>query len=389
MRLRFQLLKKLRAYSLQGYWQYFGNLALEKTCHETAPQLVIEDAVEQSFPKRTMLGRIKEVPQAVAEMFQAGLISTEDRDNWDGQSSILHPPSGLSFIDGGSVVGKRGILLSPKNGVLEDLGGGPLAALLGGDLKPTHVPKPKKLGGDLFVMTRGIAQRNYFHWTFEMLAQLRLLHSSGVCFDYVAVPNRHRFARDSLEVFGVRREQIILLNPYTHIQADRLIVPSKTGRFPHPSGVVYLRDTMRGQTWSQTKDVKRARLYISRGRTTLRRLTNEPALVAALRPHGFQTVRLEKYSVREQIKLFQRAEFIVGPHGAGFSNIAYCQPGTRVVEISATSRPRPYFYYLAATNQLQYAIYFASPTSHPNDNSDITVDVEDLLQNITAMLDEN
>jgi len=387
MRFEFQSLKNLRAHFLKACWRVRGIPAPRAACHEKAPQLLVEEAVQQTFPRRTMLGHVDKVPKAVAEMFQSGLISAEDRDFWDGQSTVTHPPGGLSFVDAGSVVGKRGILISPAAGVLDRLGGGPLASLLGEGPQPTHLPPPKKVGGDLLVLTRGIAQRNYFHWTFELLAQLRLLKRAGVHFDYVAVPKRHRFAKDSLELFGVQPRKILRLDRYTHLAGDRLIVPSCSGRFPHPAGVAYLRETMQCQSWSRTGDLTRLRLYISRGRLTLRRVVNERELVTALRPLGFQSVRLERLSVKQQIQLFQRAEAVVGPHGAGFSNLAYCRPGTLALEISATSRPRLYFYYLAATNKLRYAIYFATPTNHPDDSSNITVNVPDLMHHLSRLLE--
>lgn len=37
--------------------------------------------------------------------------------------------------------------------------------------------------------------------------------------------------------------------------------------------------------------------------------------------------------LEDHIRMFQRASTVVGPHGAGFSNLVFCHPGTRVVEI--------------------------------------------------------
>jgi len=68
------------------------------------------------------------------------------------------------------------------------------------------------------------------------------------------------------------------------------------------------------------------KIYIDRGGSPMRSLPNEDELIAVLRKRGFTSVRLETLSVAEQILLFRGATFVVGLHGAGLANIAYCQP---------------------------------------------------------------
>lgn len=73
------------------------------------------------------------------------------------------------------------------------------------------------------------------------------------------------------------------------------------------------------------------KLYLSRARSMRRRLSNEEAVVAALRPLGYELVYPETMSVRDQIALFAQASHIVGPSGAAFTNMIYAPPGARVV----------------------------------------------------------
>ena len=42
---------------------------------------------------------------------------------------------------------------------------------------------------------------------------------------------------------------------------------------------------------------------------------------------------MSSLSFLEQISLFSEAEIIIGLHGAGLSNLMFCQPNTKVVEI--------------------------------------------------------
>jgi len=48
---------------------------------------------------------------------------------------------------------------------------------------------------------------------------------------------------------------------------------------------------------------------------------------------GFECVSLSNMRVQDQIRLFEEARIVVGPHGGGFTNIAFCRPGTRVIEL--------------------------------------------------------
>jgi capsular polysaccharide biosynthesis protein len=73
------------------------------------------------------------------------------------------------------------------------------------------------------------------------------------------------------------------------------------------------------------------KLYLSRAGTTRRRLSNEAAVAAALRPLGFEVVRPETMSVRDQVALFAQASHIVGPSGAALTNMIYAPAGARVV----------------------------------------------------------
>ena len=60
---------------------------------------------------------------------------------------------------------------------------------------------------------------------------------------------------------------------------------------------------------------------------------NEAELFAALEEYSFEKVFLEDYALEEQARLFDSAECVVGFHGAGLTNIMFCRPGTRIVEI--------------------------------------------------------
>ena len=65
-------------------------------------------------------------------------------------------------------------------------------------------------------------------------------------------------------------------------------------------------------------------------------------------------VFLEDYSVTEQAQLFNRALEIVSPHGAGLTNLAFCEQGTKVVELFTPNYVLPLYWNFCNILDLDY-----------------------------------
>ena len=68
---------------------------------------------------------------------------------------------------------------------------------------------------------------------------------------------------------------------------------------------------------------------------------------------GFKIVTLSNLDFREQIKIFNNADVIVGLHGAAFANLCFCKPGTKVVEIKSNTAGKM-IENIAISNELVY-----------------------------------
>jgi capsular polysaccharide biosynthesis protein len=87
-------------------------------------------------------------------------------------------------------------------------------------------------------------------------------------------------------------------------------------------------------------------------------VANEAALVDFLAEAGFVNVFLEELDVGEQIRLFRGAEIIVGAHGAGLTNILFCRPGTKLLELFPTGGLHASsFIRMASLLGLEYAFF--------------------------------
>jgi len=58
-----------------------------------------------------------------------------------------------------------------------------------------------------------------------------------------------------------------------------------------------------------------------------------------LKEKGFSKYKVGELSFFEQIYLFNNAKFIIGAHGAAFTNLAFCKPNTNIIEIKPFTHP--------------------------------------------------
>ncbi len=75
------------------------------------------------------------------------------------------------------------------------------------------------------------------------------------------------------------------------------------------------------------------RIYVSRKLAVKRHLTNEDDFLGVLEKHEFQKVYLEQMSIREQVELFSSASHVIGPHGAGLTNVIFAPFDVKILEI--------------------------------------------------------
>ncbi len=128
------------------------------------------------------------------------------------------------------------------------------------------------------------------------------------------------------------------------------------------------------------------RAYISRaGR---RRILNEAELVPLLSRYGIEFIEDKSRTVAEQVTIYRNASFIIGPHGASFTNILWCQPGTHLVELFSPNYTPNFFLYMARRLGLRYSAYYHGPKSSnwfSGLDEDITVSIPDLERGLDAL----
>jgi capsular polysaccharide biosynthesis protein len=95
-------------------------------------------------------------------------------------------------------------------------------------------------------------------------------------------------------------------------------------------------------------------IYVARTDARNGVVVNEAELIAMLERQGVRIVVPGALSVAEQIAAFRAARLVIGPHGAGLSNIVFCRAGGFIYEMLPRRYPNAAFNRLAQAASLNY-----------------------------------
>ena len=234
-------------------------------------------------------------------------------------------------LPGGRAVGPDGAVVAADGRSVRDLsvrvgppGGDPLAG--------RRVRRAVSVGGSAGVAASLSAEANYFHWMFDALPRVDLIRRAGFEPDRWYAPLGRPFHAETLRRAGIDPATVIDAAAAGHLRADRLIAagpPGDTGN-PTPAARAFLRglfaDVIEGVRPFR-------RVYLSRGDAARRRVLGEDALFARLARLGYERHELGGRSAAAQARLFAEATHVIAPHGAGLTNLVFCPPGARVLEL--------------------------------------------------------
>ena len=74
--------------------------------------------------------------------------------------------------------------------------------------------------------------------------------------------------------------------------------------------------------------------------------------------------------------MFWNAECIIGAHGAAFSNLIFCKPKTKVIEIKPFNHPGKNYQRISEINHLNYKSITSSKKYLKNKYGDIFVNIK-------------
>jgi len=180
----------------------------------------------------------------------------------------------------------------------------------------------------------GFWSDGFYHWFVDYLPRIRGLEAyateTGTYPDLLVASDGPVWQRESLRLLGIPNEKIIEWDG-TRARANQFVVPSiprhvhsdspSWGYSPSPNALKWLSDRVLEDV--AIPDGGGNRILITRRSASSRRLHNERAVIESLSEHGFEPVDLTELPLKEQVRLFARAEAVVAPHGAGLINTIY------------------------------------------------------------------
>jgi hypothetical protein len=258
-----------------------------------------------------------------------------------------------------TVIGPSGIVAANGTLLLESTLGGyerlvdaSVRALLAGQIPfETRLQRPDRRYDDPVFSLVGPWATDYYHWLADYLVQvfaLEIYRDRTNCDPLVVIPSDPpAWLRDSLSLAGIPRTRTVeWTGKRAHCarlavgSARRHTASTNDGYVHSPAALARLGERLRAAVDVEDDDPRR--LYVSRADAADRRVRNEDELLDTLDAYGFERLVPGEHSFEEQVRRFANAEFVVGPHGAGLTNLIFAEEAT-LVELFGEYRNAAFF----------------------------------------------
>ena len=207
----------------------------------------------------------------------------------------------------------------------------------------------KKIKGRVFNLCQGASGNNYFHFIFDIIPKIYLLSSkiSLDKIDYFYIADPKNWQIKILKTLGIYENKLLSSKKHNHIIADEIYAvdhPWYTKGHIHnsvkeiPSWIItrnrklFLKDN---------KNSQRKKIFLDRSKSSYNhcQINNPGTLNRFIKKKNFKSYKPELLTFKNQIKLFNDSSIIIGAHGASLTNIIFCKPGTKIIEIIPADHP--------------------------------------------------
>ena len=176
--------------------------------------------------------------------------------------------------------------------------------------------------------------RGFHHWLMDGLSHLVMLPELPADTRVIVPVQLAAWQRDILRWLGLENrirptgEKHLRIEHYYYCSATAM-----TGCY-NPNAVQFLRRSLLSHA---DRDYDPPRRFYLRRVGEARPILNEAEILDYFQQNGWGIVDTAQLSMARQIRLFSQAEMICAPHGAGLTNLLWCQPGCKVLELFAST----------------------------------------------------
>jgi hypothetical protein len=269
------------------------------------------------------------------------------------------PEAAVIILEEAKVISSSGIIISKEKVLISDFSRQFGVPINKRKLKLWNFNKINHSKTKAAVVTTEGAN-TYYHWIYDILPRIFLLEKSGLINEieiFIFPELKYKFQRESLLKMGFPLDKILEIKNNEYLEVKELIVPS----LPSKLGTVNLwsLEFLRNRLSIVSTNNERTKIYISRQNAKERKLLNEDELIKYLKGIGFKIIHSEDLSFDQQINSFTNADVVVAPHGSGLTNIVFCMPNTKIVELFYGEFVVPCFWLIAKQLNLDYYSCFS------------------------------
>lgn len=194
------------------------------------------------------------------------------------------------------------------------------------------------LSGRILCLT-GVYSNVYWHLFAEFLPRVLIAEKCSVTFDGIAISEKARRNIQSLiKPLGIPMEKVHFIQPDQLYFVEELLVPSVTSNNTPSNTEVF--------QWIQEKYLPKEslrckpfrKIFWARQKNS-KRLLNADEISSWLAKQGFEIYEDVLRPIEEQARIFAEASVVIFPHGSGGTNLIFCQPHCKVIEIKTQFQP--------------------------------------------------
>jgi capsular polysaccharide biosynthesis protein len=181
---------------------------------------------------------------------------------------------------------------------------------------------------------------NYGHFIIDCLIGIMpIMHLIKQTNSKILCKPLAKWQRELMLLLGVPEESMIEAENDLYNVEDLIFPSFLGGNLDHPCNSTRMIFDLLRQRCSEFKETRASkRILIDRSDHPGRQVRNWTEVTATARDIGFEIIKTENMSVREQIELFANAQIVIGETGAAMTNIGFCDPGTHFIETMIEGR---------------------------------------------------